>query len=157
MEDHPMKSVYILLMVVFVLITACQSATPKPAPEVEEVEHPVEEVNPPPEPVISEEPYPYVETPPVSDDPYPVQQVPRSTNDPYAAPVEGGTSITWEETKTLIMDGQVIQVTQLHSLDVTLILKDGRVVYTVEPEIDAVFVLLDECGENCKDVIRATE
>jgi hypothetical protein len=48
-------------------------------------------------------------------------------------------------------------VTQLHSLDVTIYLKDGRVVSTIEPEIDAIFVLLDECGEICSEVVRATE
>jgi hypothetical protein len=152
-----MKPIYILLLVVFILFTACQSATPEPAPEVEEVEQPVEEVNPPPDPEGSEDPYPYQESPPISDDPYPPLLVPLVSNDPYEAPVEGGIVITWEEMKALIMDGQVLQVTQLHSLEVTLVLKDGRVVYSVEPEIDAVFVVLDECGEKCMDVIRVTE
>ena len=152
-----MRPIYILLLVVLILLTACQSATPEPAPEMEEIEQPVEEGYPPPEPVNSEDAYPYQESLPVSDGPYPALQVPLVSNDPYTAPVEGGIAITWEETKTLIMDGQVVEVTQLHSLDVTLILKDGRIVTTVEPEIDAVFILLDECGENCQDVIRATE
>ena len=107
--------------------------------------------------MVPEDPYPAQELPPVSNDPYPPLLVPLVANDPYAAPVEGGIAITWDETKTLIMDGQVVNVAQLHSLEVTLVLKDGRVVYTLEPEIDAVFVLLDECGEKCKDVISATE
>ena len=152
-----MKPIYILLLVVFLLLAACQSATPEPAPEVEEVEQPVEESYPPPDPVIPEDPYPHLQSPPVSDDPYPALQVPLISNDPYSAPVEGGIAISWEEAKSLIMDGQVVQVTQQQSLDVTLILKDGEVVKIVEPEIDAVFVLLDECGEKCKDIIRATE
>lgn len=165
-----MKLIYVLLIIVFVLLTACQSATPEPAPEVEEVEQPVEEGYPPPEqipledpnpdlesPIVSDGPYPNLESPPVSNDPYPALQVPMVSNDPYAAPGEERASITWEEAKTLIVDGKVAGVAQSHSLDVTLSLKDGRIVNTVEPEIDAVFVLLDECGEICSDVVRATE
>ena len=91
------------------------------------------------------------------NDPYPALQVPMVSNDPYAAPVESANTITWEETKTIILDGQVVKVAQRHSLDVILVLKDGTIITTIEPEIDAVFVLLDECGEICKDVIRATE
>jgi hypothetical protein len=157
MEDHHMKPIYILLLVAVVLLTACQSATAEPTPDVVEVEQPDEEVYPPPEPVAVEDPYPYLNSPADSDDPYPALQVPLVSNDPYAAPAEVGTPLSWEETKVLIMDGKVAEVTQLHSLQVTLVLKDGKVVYTVEPEIDAVFILLDECGEICKDVVRATE
>ena len=152
-----MKHFLILLLVVFIMLSACQSARPESAPALEEIEQPAEGAYPPSEPATSGDPYPNLQAPQDSNDPYPALQVPLVINDPYAAPDEGGTAMTWEQTKTLILEGKVVQVTQLHSLDVTLILKDGRVVYTVEPEIDAVFILLDECGENCKDVIRATE
>ena len=169
-----MKTMKILLLVVFALLAACQSGTSGTAPEVEEVEQPVEQQGdegyPSPSPMDSQDPYPLMPTPPVSNDPYPAVQapvestdpypalhVPIVANDPYAAPVEEGVSITWEETRTLILNGEVAQVTQLHSLEVTLILKDGRIFYAVEPEIDAVFILLDECGEKCTDVIQATE
>jgi hypothetical protein len=171
MEDYLMKPIYILLLVVFILLTACQSATPEPTPQVvEQVEQPVEEGYPPPEqmpledpnpdpesPQVSDDPYPYLESPPVSNEPYPALQVPMVSNDPYAAPVEQPASISWEEARTLVMEGQVVKVAQSHSLDVIIYLEDGRVVSTVEPEIDAVFVLLDECGEICKDVIRTIE
>lgn len=152
-----MKLFYILLLVVFILLSACQSASPETAPALEDVEQPAGEAYPTSEPVTSGDPYPHLQVPQDFNDPYPALQVPLVSNDPYAAPVEGGTAITWEETKTLILDGQVVQVTQRHSLIVTLALKDGRIVTTVEPEIGAVIVLLDECGENCKDVIRTTE
>jgi len=162
-----MKPIYILLLVAVILLTGCQSAAPEPSPEVvEEVEQPVEEGYPPPDQMpsegpdldpVSDEPYPYLEAPPVSNEPYPALQVPMVSNDPYAAPSNERASITWEETKALILEGQVVQVTQLHSLDVTIYLKDGRIVSTVEPEIDAIFILLDECGEICSEVVRATE
>ena len=153
-----MKPIYILLLVAVLLLTACQSATPEPSPEVEEeVEQPVEAGYPPPDQMPSDFPYPDPVSPPVSNEPYPALQLPMVSNDPYAAPGNERASINWEEAKTLIMEGQVVQVTQLHSLDVTIYLKDGRVVSTIEPEIDAIFVLLDECGEICSEVVRATE
>lgn len=152
-----MKFFTILLLVVLFMLSACQSASLEPTPTLEDVEQPEEQESPTSEPVTSVDPYPHLQAPQNSNDPYPALQVPMVSNDPYAAPVEGGKAITWEETKTLILDGQVVEVTQLHSLEVTLILKDGSIVTTVEPEIDAVFILLDECGENCQDVTRATE
>jgi hypothetical protein len=152
-----MKFFYTLLVIVLILLTACQSASPETTPTLEKIEQPEEQADPTTEPVTSVDPYPHLAIPQDPNDPYPALQVPMVSNDPYAAPVEGATTFTWEETKTLILSGQVIEVAQQHSLDVTMILKDGRIVTTVEPEIDAVFILLDECGEICKDVIRATE
>jgi hypothetical protein len=42
-------------------------------------------------------------------------------------------------------------------LEVTLELKDGRQLVTTEPEIDAVFDVVDACGEPCADIIMVTE
>jgi hypothetical protein len=152
-----MKFFYIPLLTVLIVLTACQSTSPDTTPTLEEIEQPEEKAEPTTEPVTSVDPYPHLSVQQDPNDPYPALQVPLVSNDPYAAPVEGATTITWEESKTLILSGQVVEVAQRHSLDVTLILKDGRIVTTIEPEIDAVFILLDECGENCKDVIRVTE
>jgi len=57
----------------------------------------------------------------------------------------------------MILAGEVAQVTQLHSLQVTLTMRDGRRLVTYEPEIDVVIEVLEECGERCSDVILATE
>jgi inhibitor of cysteine peptidase len=65
--------------------------------------------------------------------------------------------IEWDEARELILSGQVEQVVQLHSLEVRLRLEDGREVVTIEPHIDDVFDVVDECGEPCDDVIIATE
>ena len=72
---------------------------------------------------------------------------------PESSPVD----VSWEEARELILAGEVAQVAQLHSLEVTLELKDGRQVVTVEPEIDAVFDVVDECGEACEDIVLVTE
>jgi hypothetical protein len=65
--------------------------------------------------------------------------------------------IGWDAARELILSGQVSQVTQLHSREVTITLPDGRTVTTTEPEIDDVFDLLQECGEPCANVAVATE
>jgi hypothetical protein len=65
--------------------------------------------------------------------------------------------IAWEQAKRLILEGHVHEVVQLHSLDIRLILKEGRTVITTEPEIDAVFRVIEQCGERCDDIRLATE
>jgi hypothetical protein len=73
-------------------------------------------------------------------------------------PPEGsGDAIPWEEARALILAGEVEQVTQLHSLQVTLELRDGRRLVTVEPQIDDVFAVVEACGEPCADMVLATE
>lgn len=57
----------------------------------------------------------------------------------------------------MILAGNVAQVMQAHSLEVHLVLKDGRELTTIEPGIDDVFDVVDQCGEVCKDIILATE
>jgi hypothetical protein len=72
-------------------------------------------------------------------------------------PEQSGESIPWDEARELILAGEVQQVTQLHSLKVTLIMKDGRQLVTMEPEIDDVFDVVNACGDPCADMILATE
>jgi len=70
---------------------------------------------------------------------------------------ESGSEIPWAEARLMILAGEVAQVTQLHSLQVTLIMVDGRRLVTHEPEIDDVIEVLEECGERCSEVVFATE
>ena len=72
-------------------------------------------------------------------------------------PESSSTEIPWDEARELILAGEVEQVTQLHSLEVTLELEDGRRLVTTEPAIDDVFDVVDACGEPCADMILATE
>jgi inhibitor of cysteine peptidase len=74
----------------------------------------------------------------------------------YPSLVQGET-ISWEEAQALFLSGEVVQVVQLHSLQVTLTLKDGRQVVTLEPSIDEVLRLIEACGEPCADLMVATE
>jgi FlaG/FlaF family flagellin (archaellin) len=74
-----------------------------------------------------------------------------------ATPTSYPNEVNWETAVRIIHSGQVETVFQLHSLDVTLTMKDGSEVHTVEPFIDAVFQEVDKCGKPCEDIILITE
>lgn len=65
--------------------------------------------------------------------------------------------VDWETAITILNSGEVEQVFQLHNLTVTLMLKDGQEVKTVEPRIDAIFDEVQKCGAPCSDIMLATE
>jgi hypothetical protein len=65
--------------------------------------------------------------------------------------------IPWTEAEALILEGEVQQVVQLHSLEVTLVLRNGMGVKTTEPTIDEVFRVIERCGDACSDMVLATE
>lgn len=66
-------------------------------------------------------------------------------------------TVDWPTAVSLLQSGQVEQVVQLHNLTVTLTLKDGQQVKTVEPVIDAIFDEIQACGAPCSNIILATE
>ncbi|MGD2027762.1 MAG: hypothetical protein PVI99_08100 [Anaerolineales bacterium] len=65
--------------------------------------------------------------------------------------------VDWPAAITILRSGDVEQVFQLHDLTVTLVMKDGQEVKTVEPTIDAIFDEVQQCGAPCSDIILATE
>jgi hypothetical protein len=78
----------------------------------------------------------------------------------YPAPsddLSGLSEVSWETAQDLIMSGEVVEVFQAHSLGVELVLKDGQHLTTVEPQIDAVFEVIESCGAKCADVVIITE
>jgi hypothetical protein len=77
----------------------------------------------------------------------------QSTNPPNSIP----SSLSWSEAKQLILDGKVKQVTQTHSLLVTLAFMDGSTRTTIEPQIDEVITVIKECGDRCKGIAIGTE
>jgi len=74
----------------------------------------------------------------------------------YPAP-GAGEEISWDEAKTMILNGEINRVMQAHTMVVTLFTKDGRVLVTVEPNIDDVLTVVEECGDVCKDTTVVTE
>lgn len=65
--------------------------------------------------------------------------------------------ISWQTAQEMILGGQVTAMTQAHSLQVSLTLRDGRILHTVEPQIDDVIRVVEQCGESCRDIRIATE
>jgi predicted small lipoprotein YifL len=74
----------------------------------------------------------------------------------YPAP-GAGEEISWDEAKTMILNGEINRVMQAHTMVVTLFTKDGRVLVTIEPNIDDVLTVVEECGDVCKDTTVVTE
>jgi len=74
-----------------------------------------------------------------------------------ANPTPYPSEVNWETAVEILNTGDVEMVTQLHSLDVTLTMKDGSEIHTVEPTIDAIFAEIDRCGELCSQIMMATE
>jgi len=67
------------------------------------------------------------------------------------------TTVSWSEAIRILNSGQVESVFQTHSLDVTLVLKNGTSIYTKEPSIDDIFDEVKKCGNLCKNITQATE
>jgi hypothetical protein len=74
-----------------------------------------------------------------------------------SAGVDSATFVDWPTAVQWIMDGKVIQVAQTHDLQVILDLKSGDQWQTVEPSIDDVFKVINECGKPCENMILMTE
>lgn len=133
----------LLLATSVFMLAACQPASPTPTEEVSE-------------------PYPAQQatTAPAGGEGYPAPQGQSvegtSGESGYPAPGEGQ-MISWEEAQTLILEGHVTQVTQLHNLSVYLTLEDGTTVQTIEPNIDDVFDVIEQCGDPCANIAIATE
>ncbi|MEJ2264537.1 MAG: hypothetical protein P8X95_13910 [Anaerolineales bacterium] len=156
-----MKLAKYLLLVSILLLAACQPATPaptsqsvaptQPAVPTQEPTIATQETQPGPESYPSP-PEEQIATPSNQGQSYPAPQPGPSGESGYPAPM-----ITWEDAQNLILEGRVSQVTQLHNLTVILDLKDGSTVKTIEPAIDDVFKVIQQCGDKCADIIRATE
>lgn len=156
-----MKSAKFLLFVSILLLAACQPATPAPTSQPIAPAQPTVPTQAPP--IATQETQPGAESypaPPLNQGqayPAPQTQAP-SGQSGYPEPgINQAAMVTWEEAQNLILEGGVSQVTQLHDLTVILDLKDGTTVKTTEPAIDEVFKVIDQCGDPCSDIIRATE
>lgn len=65
--------------------------------------------------------------------------------------------LPWEEAVGILYSGQVRNVMQTHALEITLILKNGKIIKTKEPGIDDIFEEINKCGNSCKGIGIATE
>ena len=67
------------------------------------------------------------------------------------------TEIRWDMAVEIIKSGIVTFISQSHSLGISFTLKDGTRFTTKEPNIDAVFTVVNECGLPCQDIFLGTE
>lgn len=74
-----------------------------------------------------------------------------------AEPTPYPSEVDWETAVEILNTGDVEMVAQFHSLEVTLTLKDGTEIHTVEPTIDAIFDEVANCGQPCSQILLATE
>jgi len=82
---------------------------------------------------------------------------------PNQVPIQDPTSLPcdeempWDQAIEILNSGQVESVMQLHNLQVTLILKNGCRIWTLEPQIDDIFEEVRKCGDLCSMISLGTE
>ena len=129
---------FALFFLLILSLTACQQApAPTAAPEQQIPTQSIQETYPPPEAM-------------------PTQPVPGSGGVLYPN-LQDGDLANWDQAMAMILNLEVKQVTQTHDQQVTLLLKDGRMLITREPSIDEVFKVIEQCGDPCKEIVVATE
>lgn len=97
---------------------------------------------------------------PSTNDPvtYPAPEVEQAAVNPYPAPVfpdlQDGEEVTWEQSREMIMNGEVgvIKIVSGDS-EVTLVLRDGRVLVVTVLDVMDIHNTLAECGESCRNVV----
>jgi hypothetical protein len=134
------KIVWLLVGVLFVFsLLGCQpTASPTPAqqalPTTESYPASIAPVNP------TVESYPVPST------------VVFPTEGAYPSPQSGSSTVAWTDAEQMILKGDVTQVVQSKSLDVTLTTNDGQTVTTTAPAADAVQQAITKCGALCNNV-----
>lgn len=148
-----------VIIIAFVMMLAgCQSPTQIPVSGTDEVSSPTNSLEASEEQEEAVAPTPQNQAYPEPEQPYPPPELVLPVYNPYPGPSEGETNyIDWSQAEVLILDGEVSEVYQAHTLHVTLVLTDGNIALSVEPKMDQVFDVVERCGDLCKDVIKATE
>ena len=152
------RLVSVCLLAFTILLTACQAA-PTPTPETSATL--AAPVAPTDEPEPTTTSAPEITPPPapaelVSANPYPGPTVEIVQYNPYPAPVKGE-EIAWSNVPALIASGEITEVFQAYSLQITLTAQDGKLYYTLSPAKNEIFKLLDQCGETCNQIRRVSE
>lgn len=78
------------------------------------------------------------------------------TPPPPAPSNSDGSVVEWSEALRILNKGNVVLAGQTHDLYVTLHLKDGTIIYTTEPSIDAIIFEINKCAR-CGDIPLVTE
>ncbi len=150
--------IIIITLIAAMLLSACQNPTQIPVTETEDVSSPTEAIELPEEQEETEIPTIQAEAYPGPEEPYPPPVLVVPVYNPYPGPSERENNyLGWLEAEALVLRGEVSEAYQAPTLHVTLVLTNGDVVLTVEPEIDEIFKVVERCGDLCTEIILATE
>jgi len=67
------------------------------------------------------------------------------------------TNTEWENMVQIIKSGEVTGASQTHDLCVSIKTKDGKHYKAEEPEIDAIYHVIKDCGTTCSNIIFVTQ
>jgi len=94
-----------------------------------------------------------------SGDEYPaplIEEIATSTARPTVPPgpamypeIENNTNNNWFQAEAMILNGEVAKIVLLQDLNVQLMLKDGRLLNSIQPAADSVTQTIEACGESC--------
>ncbi len=94
-----------------------------------------------------------------SGDEYPaplIEEIATSTARPTVPPgqamypeIENNTNINWFQAEAMVLNGEVAKIVLLQDLNVQLMLKDGRLLNSIQPAADSVTQTIEACGELC--------
>ena len=162
-KNYPL--LLILAIAILIFVSSCQSSpTPEAQPPASPAAKPT--ASPTAIPIASPTVIPTASPTAIptesvmeSEVPYPPPPFdPAVMFNPYPGPSGEVTDWTkWEQALVVIKSGDVVEVYQVETLHVTLVLGDGRLVLTKEPEIGEVFRIIEECGDACKDIVDKSE
>ncbi len=65
--------------------------------------------------------------------------------------------IEWKDAINLLASNKVESVMQGHNLVVRIFLKNGEMFSTIEPDIDTIFLVIEQCGAPCENIMLITE
>ncbi len=133
----------ILSLLMLVLLAACSSA---PAPAVT-AEAPSSATQATPAETEAAEAYPVPAQAVVTEAP---QVAPGKSL--YPGP-QSGESVAWAQAVAMINNGEISQIMKSQSLELTLSLKDGRSLLTVETVDGELQAVLNRCGDDCADIV----
>ncbi len=78
------------------------------------------------------------------------------TEAPQAAPgqalypePQSGDTVNWSQAVAMLNNGEISQILKTDNLELTLNLKDGRSLITIEPKDGMLQVVIDQCGDPC--------
>lgn len=135
------RLISIISLLVVLALAACSSSTPAAS-----TEQPTIEPQTPPTEAAPAEAYPSPAEQVVTEAP----QVP--AGQPLYPGPQSGDTVLWAQAVAMISNGEVNQILRSQNLELTLNLKDGRSLLTIEPSEGELQIVLENCGDVCAGI-----